>query len=105
MADDQHTTPDPAEQIRLAGRLPHGNFVIHCRDGVIGPDDQPTVYVVCSCGRAYAFGHYIDSDRLFRWLNDHDASIPCPHRPSMQVNGRCHDCGDIVSTGPADQHA
>lgn len=74
--------------------LSHGAFALHNRDGVVGPDGQPALYVVCSCGRGYSFGHYADSERLLAWLRDHDAEIPCPHRPGMQVDGRCADCGE-----------
>jgi hypothetical protein len=82
--------------------LPHGDFALHTREGTTGPDDQPTLYVICACGRGYAFGHYAPSERLFAWLADHDADVSCQHRPSMQVpretaDGKpavyCADCG------------
>lgn len=76
---------------------PHGPFAMHTREGVIGPDGQPALYVICACGRGYAFGHYADSERLATWLLDHNADIPCPHRPSMQVGGKCYDCGSEVA--------
>jgi hypothetical protein len=73
--------------------LPHGSFALHSRDGCVGPDGEPTLYVICECGRGHAFGHYADSARLFAWLRDHDAEVPCPHRAAMQVGGKCADCG------------
>jgi hypothetical protein len=86
--------PDRAAAERPS--FPHGAFALHSREGTVGPDSKQALYVVCSCGRGYSFGHYADSERLLAWLVDHDAKIPCPHRPSMQVDGRCCDCGSNV---------
>lgn len=90
--------------------LPHGGFALHTREGTTGPDGQPTMYVICDCGRGYAWGHYADSERLFRWLADHDADVTCPHRPSMQLDRTppncprvvyCADCGQMRPTDEA----
>ena len=79
-------------------QLPHGSFALQSNNSTLGPDGRPTLYVTCSCGRGYAFGHYAGSDRLAAWLLDHDADIPCPHRTAMQWDGKCHDCGQGVAS-------
>lgn len=88
--------------------LPHSGFGLHTREGTVGPDGQPTLYVICDCGRGYAWGHYADSARLLQWLTDHDAAVPCPHRRDMQLPRTgaagaptlyCADCGETRTVG------
>lgn len=97
---------DEAVELAKRAESPHagfdtglcGVFELHTREGVIAPDNQPTLYVICGCGRGYAWGHYVDSARLTRWLVDHDADVACTHaRPKQQIKRDggtyCADCG------------
>lgn len=56
--------------------LPCGGFTLHSNETVTGLDNEPTMYVICSCGRGYAFGHKATSAELFAFLMDHEWDRP-----------------------------
>lgn len=68
---------DAAAQTAAAvtGTLPHGGFTLHCNEDTLDAVGKPTVYVICACGRGYAFGRRLTDQDLFGFLADHDGFV------------------------------
>jgi len=72
-ADKDRATSAAQTAMAAEGYLPHGAFTLHCGPNSIDYDGNPTLHVICACGRGYAFGQRAESATLLRFLADHDS--------------------------------
>jgi hypothetical protein len=72
-AQTDRSTAAAQTAMAAEGYLPHGKFTLHCGEHSTDFDGNPTMHVICACGRGYAFGQRAESVTLLRWLADHDS--------------------------------
>ena len=66
---------EPLAKLTIA-IAPHGDFNIHTNDSDRSPNNKPTVYAICACGRGYSWEEKVSAAQLLTWLANHGPDVP-----------------------------